>query len=75
MPKCRAVHHWLSFGINSVGGLCRGVTAGDVQVTFNVGDCVPQSGYQTGGATTGYRSVSRIILEELEVEDPANNIQ
>uniref|UniRef100_G3NME4 Collagen triple helix repeat containing 1 n=1 Tax=Gasterosteus aculeatus aculeatus TaxID=481459 RepID=G3NME4_GASAC len=47
---------------SSVEGLCDGVKAGLVDVAVWVGTC---SDYPRGDASTGWNSVSRIIVEEL----------
>lgn len=45
-----------------VEGLCEGVKAGLVDVAVWVGTCAD---YPRGDASTGWNSVSRIIIEEL----------
>lgn len=45
-----------------VEGLCEGVKAGLVDVAVWVGTCAD---YPKGDASTGWNSVSRIIIEEL----------
>ena len=52
----------------AVEGLCRGVSAGNVDVTFNIGACTPTA-HNTGNALTGWQSTSRIVVEELDVKD------
>ncbi|XP_032714438.1 collagen triple helix repeat-containing protein 1 [Lontra canadensis] len=47
---------------SSVEGLCEGIGAGLVDVAIWVGTC---SDYPKGDASTGWNSVSRIIIEEL----------
>ncbi|XP_064363699.1 collagen triple helix repeat-containing protein 1 [Dromaius novaehollandiae] len=47
---------------SSVEGLCEGINAGLVDVAIWVGTC---SDYPRGDASTGWNSVSRIIIEEL----------
>ncbi|XP_029447715.1 collagen triple helix repeat-containing protein 1 [Rhinatrema bivittatum] len=47
---------------SSVEGLCEGINAGLVDVAVWVGTC---SDYPKGDASTGWNSVSRIIIEEL----------
>ncbi|XP_060099001.1 collagen triple helix repeat-containing protein 1 [Heteronotia binoei] len=47
---------------SSVEGLCEGISAGLVDVAIWVGTC---SDYPRGDASTGWNSVSRIIIEEL----------
>ncbi|XP_040899457.1 collagen triple helix repeat-containing protein 1-like isoform X1 [Toxotes jaculatrix] len=47
---------------SSVEGLCEGVKAGLVDVAVWVGTCAD---YPRGDASTGWNSVSRIIIEEL----------
>ncbi|XP_007901404.1 collagen triple helix repeat-containing protein 1a [Callorhinchus milii] len=48
---------------SSVEGLCEGITAGLVDVSVWVGTC--SDGYPQGDASTGWNSVSRLIIEEL----------
>ncbi|KAK2139089.1 hypothetical protein NP493_6716g00002 [Ridgeia piscesae] len=52
-----------------VEGYCRGITAWDVYVAWNVGD-VPsvQSVYNIGDSETGWMATVRIIVEEVDVE-------
>ncbi|KAJ8781460.1 collagen triple helix repeat-containing protein 1 [Balaenoptera ricei] len=47
---------------SSVEGLCEGIGAGLVDIAIWVGTC---SDYPKGDASTGWNSVSRIIIEEL----------
>ncbi|XP_067393454.1 collagen triple helix repeat-containing protein 1 [Emydura macquarii macquarii] len=47
---------------SSVEGLCEGISAGLVDVAIWVGTCAD---YPRGDASTGWNSVSRIIIEEL----------
>ncbi|XP_028592167.2 collagen triple helix repeat-containing protein 1 [Podarcis muralis] len=47
---------------SSVEGLCEGISAGLVDIAVWVGTC---SDYPPGDASTGWNSVSRIIIEEL----------
>ncbi|XP_015213580.2 collagen triple helix repeat-containing protein 1a isoform X1 [Lepisosteus oculatus] len=47
---------------SSVEGLCEGIHAGLVDVAVWVGTCVD---YPRGNASTGWNSVSRVIIEEL----------
>ncbi|XP_054241567.1 collagen triple helix repeat-containing protein 1 [Indicator indicator] len=47
---------------SSVEGLCEGISAGLVDIAIWVGTC---SDYPRGDASTGWNSVSRIIIEEL----------
>ncbi|XP_069477571.1 collagen triple helix repeat-containing protein 1 isoform X2 [Ambystoma mexicanum] len=47
---------------SSVEGLCEGISSGLVDVAVWVGTC---SDYPRGDASTGWNSVSRIIIEEL----------
>ncbi|XP_061805352.1 collagen triple helix repeat-containing protein 1-like isoform X1 [Nerophis lumbriciformis] len=47
---------------SSVEGLCEGVKAGLVDVAVWVGTCAD---YPRGDASTGWNSVSRVIIEEL----------
>ena len=53
----------------SVEGYCRGIAAGDVNVTWHVGD-IPrrQSSYNTGDSQTGWMATVRIIVEEVDVD-------
>ena len=46
----------------AVEGLCEGVPAGLVDVGIWVGTCAD---YPKGDASTGWNSVSRVIIEEL----------
>ena len=46
----------------AVEGLCEGITAGLVDVGILVGTCAD---YPRGDASTGWNSVSRVIIEEL----------
>lgn len=50
------------FTFQTVEGLCEGINAGLVDVAVWVGTC---SDYPRGDASTGWNSVSRIIIEEL----------
>lgn len=50
------------FCLLTVEGLCEGISAGLVDVAVWVGTC---SDYPKGDASTGWNSVSRIIIEEL----------
>lgn len=52
----------LSVSLSAVEGLCEGVKAGLVDVAVWVGTCAD---YPRGDASTGWNSVSRIIIEEL----------
>lgn len=47
---------------STVEGLCEGISAGLVDVAVWVGTC---SDYPRGDASTGWNSVSRVIIEEL----------
>ncbi|NXW21759.1 CTHR1 protein, partial [Circaetus pectoralis] len=47
---------------DAVEGLCEGINAGLVDIAIWVGTC---SDYPRGDASTGWNSVSRIIIEEL----------
>ena len=47
----------------SIEGYCPGISKGHVKVGLNVGSC---TGYTGGDAHTGWDSVSRIIVEEVE---------
>ncbi|KAK2182368.1 hypothetical protein NP493_357g04033 [Ridgeia piscesae] len=52
-----------------VEGYCRGVAAGDVYVTWNVGDISSgQSRYNVGDSYTGWAATVRIIVEEVDVD-------
>lgn len=53
---------FLFFSPPPVEGLCEGVKAGLVDVAVWVGTCAD---YPRGDASTGWNSVSRIIIEEL----------
>ena len=53
----------------SVEGYCRGVSAGDVRVQWNIGDCIRQGSYKQGSPLAGWTSTVRIIVEEVNVED------
>lgn len=44
-------------------GYCPGINKGPVKVGLNVGSC---AGYTGGDVHTGWNSVSRIIVEEVE---------
>ncbi|KAL9974778.1 hypothetical protein ACROYT_G011861 [Oculina patagonica] len=44
-------------------GYCSGINKGPVKVELNVGSC---TGYTRGDVHTGWNSVSRIIVEEVE---------
>ncbi|XP_048384618.1 collagen triple helix repeat-containing protein 1-like [Stegostoma tigrinum] len=48
---------------SSVEGLCEGINAGLVDVSVWVGLC--SNGYPQGDASTGWNSVSRLIIEEM----------
>ena len=52
----------LCFVFITVEGLCEGISAGLVDIAVWVGTC---SDYPIGDASTGWNSVSRIIIEEL----------
>ncbi|KAI0239526.1 hypothetical protein LSAT2_009740 [Lamellibrachia satsuma] len=56
-----------------VEGYCRGVSAGHVNVGWNVGDCQNMNAYNVGDSSTGYKATVRIIVEEVDVED-ANTV-
>ena len=55
-------------------GYCRGLAAGHVQVQWNVGDCIIENTGNPGNSKTGWGSTSRIIVEEVNVEDDSENI-
>ncbi|KAI0229690.1 hypothetical protein LSAT2_019846 [Lamellibrachia satsuma] len=57
-----------------VEGYCRGLPAGNVQVKWNVGDCIIHNNDNPGDSKTGWGSTSRIIVEEVNVEDDSENI-
>ncbi|KAI0221178.1 hypothetical protein LSAT2_027419 [Lamellibrachia satsuma] len=57
-----------------VEGYCRGLAAGHVQVQWNVGDCIFETTGNPGDSKTGWGSTSRIIVEEVNVEDDSENI-
>ncbi|XP_038076073.1 collagen triple helix repeat-containing protein 1-like [Patiria miniata] len=46
----------------TVQGYCNGISAGWIDVTFNVGNC---NGYGSYDLYTGWNSVSRIVVEEF----------
>ncbi|XP_059827296.1 uncharacterized protein LOC132394970 isoform X1 [Hypanus sabinus] len=48
---------------STVEGLCEGINAGLVDVSLWIGLC--SDGYPQGDASTGWNSVSRLIIEEL----------
>ncbi|KAI0224512.1 hypothetical protein LSAT2_024483 [Lamellibrachia satsuma] len=54
-----------------VEGYCRGIPAGYVNVSWNVGGILgwKQSQYSAGNAWTGWMATVRIIIEEIGVED------
>lgn len=59
----------------SVEGFCRGLSAGNVHVVWNVGDCVNQNpNYNVGDSYTGWISTVRIFVEEVNVKDATENI-
>ena len=43
-------------------GYCNGISAGWIDVTFNVGNC---NGHGSYDLYTGWNSVSRIVVEEV----------
>ena len=49
-------------GVGAVEGLCEGIRSGLVDVAIWVGTC---GDYPRGDASTGWNSVSRVIIEEL----------
>ncbi|KAK2174692.1 hypothetical protein NP493_783g00000 [Ridgeia piscesae] len=58
-----------------VEGFCRGLSAGNVHVVWNVGDCVNQNpSYNVGDSYTGWISTVRIFVEEVNVKDATENI-
>ncbi|KAI0221180.1 hypothetical protein LSAT2_027421 [Lamellibrachia satsuma] len=57
-----------------VEGYCRGLAAGQVQVRWNVGDCIIGTSHNPGNSKTGWGSTCRIIVEEVNVEDDRENI-
>ncbi|KAI0224109.1 hypothetical protein LSAT2_024863 [Lamellibrachia satsuma] len=56
-----------------VEGYCRGVSAGHVNVGWNVGDCVGGHVFNAGDSDTGWGATVRIIVEEVGIED-ANTV-
>ena len=66
MPIDAAVYSggvWSIIRAATIVGYCSGVPKGHVIVGLNVGSC---AGYKQGDAFTGWNSVSRIIVEEVE---------
>ena len=47
---------------NQIEGVCENVPRGEVTVGFSVGNC---AGYDDADAYTGWKSVSRICVEEM----------
>ena len=66
MPIDAAVYSggaWSIIRAATIVGYCSGVPKGHVIVGLNEGSC---AGYKQGDAFTGWNSVSRIIVEEVE---------
>ncbi|KAI0214629.1 hypothetical protein LSAT2_000274 [Lamellibrachia satsuma] len=57
-----------------VEGYCRGLPARHVQVQCNVGDCIIETTPNAGDCRTGWRSTSRSIVEEINIEDDSEKI-
>lgn len=67
MPIDTAVYSggaWNIIRTATIEGYCSGISKGAVNVALNVGPC--GDGYKLGDAYTGWNSVSRIIVEEVE---------
>jgi len=67
MPIDTAVYSggaWNIIRTATIEGYCSGISKGSVNVALNVGPC--GGGYSPGNAYTGWNSVSRIIVEEVE---------
>ena len=45
-----------------IEGYCENIPAGQVTIGFNIGNC---KGYSTYDGSTGWNSVSRIMIEEV----------
>ena len=58
----------------SVEGYCRGVPAGEIIVGWNVGDCPNQKDFDVGDSYTGWFQTSRIIVEELAIQNATDVI-
>ncbi len=54
---------WNIIRTATIEGYCPGINKGPIKVGLNVGSC---EGYTRGDAYTGFKSVSRIIIEEVE---------
>ena len=66
MPIDTAVYSggaWNIIRTATIEGYCSGISKGSVNVALNVGPC---DGYNPGNAYTGWNSVSRIIVEEVD---------
>ncbi|KAI0214581.1 Collagen triple helix repeat-containing protein 1 [Lamellibrachia satsuma] len=57
-----------------VEGYCRGVPAGEIIVGWNVGDCPNQKDFDVGDSYTGWFQTSRIIVEELAIQNASDVI-
>ena len=66
--EAAVLNHWSSAGNDylyhhrSFEGYCENIPQGAVRVELWVGQCI---GYTLGNAWTGYRTVSRIMIEEV----------
>ncbi|KAI0208873.1 Collagen triple helix repeat-containing protein 1 [Lamellibrachia satsuma] len=58
---------------NYVEGYCRGVAAGPVNITWNIGNCPTDEG-NSGTVLTGGFETTRIVAEEVFVEDASDVI-
>ena len=68
MPIDTAVYSgggWNIFRTATIEGYCSGISKGSVNIALNVGPCSRYSN-KRGNAYTGWNSVSRIIVEEVE---------
>ncbi|KAL9974776.1 hypothetical protein ACROYT_G011859 [Oculina patagonica] len=66
MPIDTAVYSggaWNIIRAATIEGYCPGISRSTVKVALNVGSC---AGYTRGNAYTGWNSVSRIIVEEVD---------
>lgn len=54
---------WNIIRAATIEGYCPGISRGTVKVALNVGAC---ANVKRGNAYTGWNSVSRIIVEEVE---------
>ena len=67
-PIDGVIFHGINANIHrsaNIEGYCGGISAGKVEVGFNVGDCTG-SGYKAGDAWTSWYQTIRIIIEEVE---------